>query len=362
MPAAKPAALLPMDIRTLKETPAELSAFVTRIWRSDYAGRMVIPLWSPEYLDWQLQMSTGDRRHLLAAYEGERLIGTLLGVPCPLLVNGERRTGLISSWLTIEPDARGAGLVPALKAEQVRRLEDDGGELILSYRYHGTRDSLADRPQPGADDDDTMDARWVGLWVRLLDARRAADWYLFPTDRLLTRFGSPFLRKLQHRSRTITVRDATEDDLEACLQILREAASSTTLAIAWDNDSLRHHLLGGTVNRGLVACRGEQVVGLLAYHLLPYLGREVADLAIIDLLQVDGMGHFERTAFLKAGLARMRDDGAILAVKMGLGDLPVAAMIDSSFIPRGRDSLQVLRWLKPQARTLLRGRQLVLWR
>jgi len=143
---------------------------------------------------------------------------------------------------------------------------------------------------------------------------------------------------------------------------VRRANAGATLAVDWDADSLRQHLLGGSVARGLVACRGEEIAGLVSYHVLPYLARTEHPLAIIDLLIMDELSWRQQVRFLKDCLGRMQQEGAIMAVKLVLGDLPVATMLEVGFIPRSRDSLQVLRWLTPAARTTLRGRQLVLWR
>lgn len=158
------------------------------------------------------------------------------------------------------------------------------------------------------------------------------------------------------------VRQVTAGDIEGCVALLRRANAGATLAVDWDADSLRQHLLGGSVARGLVACRGEEVSGLVSYHVLPYLARSERPLAVIDLLVVDELSWRQRVRFLKECLGHMQREGAIMAVKMGLGDLPVATMLEVGFIPRSRDSLQVLRWLTPAARTTLRGRQQVLWR
>jgi len=351
-----------MEIRTLEESPEELAAFVTGTWRADYGGRMVTPLWSAEYFDWQLELSKSpDRRQVLGAYRGTELIGALPGVHQTYLVGGEQRSGLLSSWLTVARPHRGAGVVRALKEEQSRRLQEGGGELILSYRYHGTRDSLADRPKK-SEGDNFFASRWVGNWVRLLDARRAAGWYLNGGDRWLTRLGHRLLGKLESRDPPVTVREVCEEDLEPCLQLLSRAAAGATLAIAWDKASLRHQLMGGGPARGLVACREDQIVGLMSYHLLPHLARTEEPLGMIDLLVMDLDRHRHRMDFLKAALKHIQNEGAILAVKMNLGDLRTLAMVDSGFIPRRRDSLEVLRWLTPQAHTSLQGRQLVLWR
>lgn len=351
-----------MEIRTLEESPEELAEFVTGTWRADYGGRMVTPLWSAEYFNWQLELSKSpERRQILGAYQGTELIGALLGVQQTFLVDSELRSGLLSSWLTVAPRHRGAGVVRALKAVQSQRLLDDGGELILSYRYHGTADSLADRPVQSAGDA-SFASRWVGNWVRLLDAKRAVGWYLREGDRWLTRLGHPFLGKLTVRNPSVTVRDVHEDDLEGCLQLLERAASDAAISIAWDTDSLRHQLMGGGPARGLVGCQGDRIVGFVSYHLLPHLARTEEPLAMIDLLLIEAERHRQRMDFLKAVLQRMQDDGAILAVKMNLGDLPRLAMVDAGFIPRRRDSLEVLRWLAPPARTSLHGKQLVLWR
>ncbi|MCA9098525.1 MAG: hypothetical protein KDA36_09070, partial [Planctomycetaceae bacterium] len=79
-----------LHITTLREDPVELSEFLIEVWKSDYAGKMPFPLWSAEYLDWQLRISTHpERNNLIGAYDADRLVAALLGTDYPFQIADE---------------------------------------------------------------------------------------------------------------------------------------------------------------------------------------------------------------------------------------------------------------------------------
>ncbi|HVJ69401.1 MAG TPA: GNAT family N-acetyltransferase, partial [Caulifigura sp.] len=157
-----------MEVRTYEGTARELSDFVIGVWRDAYAGRMQFPLWTAEYLDWQLDFgSPASRENLLAAYCDGQLAGVLLGwnYCCR---RGERRDpAVLSSWLSVRPEFRGRGVVKALKAEQDARMIAKGNGLIFAYRYYGSEYSLSKGPTPDQLASGRWDSRRVGFWVRI---------------------------------------------------------------------------------------------------------------------------------------------------------------------------------------------------
>src|SRR5690606_34896486 len=132
-------------------------------------GRMPFPLWSPEYLDWQLRLSDDPARtHILTAESDGQLVGELLGFLARFRLPGEGVVdGLISSWLSISPACRRLGMVRTLKAEQEVRAREAGAKLILAYRYVGSAASLSKPPTQRDVSTGEWSNRPVGFWVRV---------------------------------------------------------------------------------------------------------------------------------------------------------------------------------------------------
>ncbi len=250
-----------VEIRTFDGTAEEMHEFVVGVWRDSYAGRMSFPVWTPEYFRWQFDLTDpAVRNNQLAAYDGSRLVGTLFSIPLKFQTPRGEEQGSQGSWLTIHPDLRGQGIVPRLVEERVRRHRDRGAGLIVSYRFSGSRHSLAERPRPN-DPRDSRYLRRVGFWARVLDPSRAARWNISRFDRWLTRLGGLLQPAPRVRQATVTIRPYTPADLPGCLELVSRQLRVKELAIHWELQTLGR-LLGGGFGQCLVAVRDDQSPGI----------------------------------------------------------------------------------------------------
>lgn len=339
------------DVRPYDGTAEELSRFVVGTWRKDYEGKMAFPHWSPEYLQWQLRM--GDpaaRHHQLAAYDaGGKLVGALLGLPNTFRTPAGVLTGHHGSWLSIEPTCRGQGMVGDLTKERVNQQRLHGDGLVVGYRFFGSKHSLAERPNPKKPDPMRSFHAKLGFWARVLDTPRAAAWNVSPLESALTRVGGPFT---PHPPAKLApgVRPFAEADLPACAAVLSRRAERMPLSVEWTERDLRHHLLGSLLSQTFVAETEGQVRGLVNFHILPFLGRTEEPVGIFDIIATDELSAGERAGLVNAALHRMREQGAILALKLRCGDAPWGTMLRTHFVPRLPDSHLVLQWVDaPQA-------------
>jgi ribosomal protein S18 acetylase RimI-like enzyme len=351
-----------IEIRTFAGTPQELHEFVVSVWKESYDGQMAFPQWTAEYLDWQLDLGPGSSRDfVIAAYDGGRITGVLLACPFDFQTNAGVRGGILSSWLSIDPSFRGQGLVGRLKAEQARRLTERGGGLVFAYRYIGSRHSLSKPPTDADMQTGEWSTRKVGFWVRVLDARRAIAWYVDRANRVMTRLGSPFLLAPSAPKSSAVIRDYEPQDLPACLELVTSANAGRAFSIKWNTENLSRHCRGG-FGRCLVAERDGQVRGFVTFHVLPFQGRTVEPVGIIDVIAIDQLSGRERRAMIGSVLRRIAADGGILALRHWTGDAPVGAMLISGFIPLPRDSYEALRVIDGSPRVDLSGKQQILWR
>lgn len=336
----------------------ELARFVQRVWAHDYAGRMTYPGWTGEYLQWQLG-ETSDRHNLLAASVNDTLAGVLLGTDRNLRTPAGDITTSQWSWLSVDPQYRGMGIARLLDLERVRRQRNRNGELIVSYRYVGSRHSQAERP--------TAQTRYkqfhakLGFWARILDPDRFAQWHYKTFEGQLARWTRGFMPRIP-QSTELPIRPATPDDLDSCVDLLRTSSSTMSLSVDWDVDSLGKQLFGSPLSQSLVMRDQDRVIGLVNYHRLPFHARTVENVAVIDILAFLPQSHRSMIALLQATLAQMRDQGVILALKLRSGDAPFWPMLRTGFVPQPADSYLVLQWLREPVELSRRSPMRLLWR
>ncbi len=352
-----------MEIRTYEGSEHELADFVCGAWRNLYGGRMAIPLWTPEYFAWQVDFEDPvSRNHLIAAYDGSQLVGTILGIPFEFRTNGQTWSGTQGSWLSVHPDYLRRGLGSQMRQEMLQRHSDEGRLAQVGFVFYGSRRSLAPSFWKKQRELGTTILRRAGFWVRVLDADRAAGWNPKRGEALMTRL----LRKTVWSPRvgagSLTIRPFAPGDLDDCVALAQESADSTDLALAWQPKNLLRHLHGGGVGRSLVAADGERIRGFVSYHCLPFLGKTIEPVGVIDLLVLDRLKGSEQNRLLNVMLDDMKGQGAILALRIRLGDVAVRPLIRAGFVPRPADSLVVISWAG-EPRPVTRTRHFhLLWR
>lgn len=352
-----------ISIRTFEGDVAELREFVVSSWGHDYAGKMAYPLWPNEYFDWQLGLSAGvSRNHLIAAYDENKLVGCVLGIPYQFRIPAGIRKGTVGSWLSVAPEARRLGIASQLKTELLKRHADEGAAFQVGYRYFGSKYSKGKTFWKNDPLSSTQFLGKVGFWIRILDAPRAAAWNYSRLDRIMIRLAATWYPGPKIREGTVSVRPYTVDDLDACVALIQKQTSAMTLAMHWEADTLGRHLHPDGFGRSLVAERDGKVVGFVGYHSLPFQGLTVDKVGVIDVIQTEGMSFFESRCLIDAMLLDLKKLGAVVAIKLRVGDYPAPAMMSLGFVPRPTDSHLVVNWATERSPIPTSGIKHVIWR
>ncbi|MEZ6057833.1 MAG: GNAT family N-acetyltransferase [Planctomycetaceae bacterium] len=352
-----------IQIRSFDGEIEELQQFIVSTWSHDYAGKMAFPLWPTEYFNWQLGINAGvSRDHLLAAYDDGKLVGCVLGVPYKFQIPSGILTGTLGSWLSIAPESRRLGIASQLKAEIIARHAAEGSAFQLGYRYFGSKHSKGSRFWK---DDPLSPSQFlgrVGFLVRVLDAPRAAAWNVNMLDRVMIRLFSTWYPGPKQRQSTVTVRPYVPDDLPECLTLIHQQTEPMSLSLRWEADTLGRHLQPGSTGRSLVAVREGRVVGFVAYHAIPFQGLTTEPVGVIDIVQTTGMSFGEQRCLVDAMLYDLKNLGAVLALKLRIGDYGVASLLSLGFVPRAADSHLVANWATPRLPIPSSGNRHILWR
>lgn len=337
-----------IEIRSFEGNAAELSDFVVGIWRKTYEGRMPFPLWSAEYFDWQFGLGDGlPRDHMLTAYDGSRIAGTLLGIPFQFHHVRREFTGTIGGWLTVDPEYRRQGVGSKLREELLRVHAAQGMDGQLGYVYLGSQSAQGNpfwktKPQQGSH----QPLKKLGFWARVLNARRAAKWNYHRVEAWLTRAASPLT--FAPSSKPVPgIRPYAPADLSDCLMLVRDISLATDLGILWSADNLARHLEGRGMGRCMVYEVDGRIRGLCAYHVLPFLGRVAEPVGVIDLLAGGDLTTRQQVALLNRCLHDMKESGAVLATKLRSGDVHWPTFVRCGFVPTPVDHFLCMVWVDP---------------
>ena len=271
------------EITDFRGTSEELATFVTNTWTEAYAGKMPFPVWDAEFFDWQFRLSTDHpSKRLLAAYKDDQLTAVLLGANFEFRTPAGIHPGAHWSWLSIASGFRGHGLATALDAARVQREKQLGSELIVSYRYIGSKHSLAERPNEKTSTKRFL--RKVGFWARVLSPHKLAEWNLNRTEGWLTKIASPLIPVPKTKKTEAAIRGYQDSDLQSCQKLIRDASADKPVAIHWSEAELQHQLAGHPITNTMVLEQGDTIAGMINWHVIPFHGRTIAPVAIIDMI------------------------------------------------------------------------------
>ncbi|MBS0265484.1 MAG: GNAT family N-acetyltransferase [Planctomycetes bacterium] len=352
------------EIREYEGSPAELSDFMFTHWSATYRGKMVVPRWTADYLRWQLRMDDPSfRRHIVVAYKGTQLAGVLAHVPLEIHLIGQRFRASQQSWLTVAQEFRRQGVGQAMADRSVAIHRERGCAFHVGYTYFGHKISLGPKFVRDTQSKHVNSIRNAGFWVRVLDPAKSAAWNINPWEAWATRLATPLFPRLGRPTNTaLTIRPAEPRDLDTCLALVNRETSQCDLRIAWDADSMSRQLGLQGYSHALVAEEGGQVRGLITFHILPMTGHFEAPVGIIDIVGVSELSKTARNAVVDAALLSLQELGAIVALKLRVGDYPPGLFLRLGWMIRPPDSHVVVDWISVPRPAHEFSRLHLLWR
>jgi len=326
-----------IETRTYEGGAAELGQFAQRVWRGTYEGRMMLPVWDDQYFDWQLLSDRpGGRNYLVAAYDGTKLVGSLLGEQFRFRLHDREFDATMGSWLTVDPEYRRQGVGTLLFEEQRRRHLEHNAVFHLGYGYVGAADSLGPRFWQSFPAN-TVNLGKVGFWTRVFDHKAVSKWDLALRDRLGARMMGFFQSHRPEPSNPAAVRPYRPADLPACLKLSHGLLDNVDMGYVWSEERLAHQLSYQGRPRTLVAEENGQVTGFINYYLMDFIGRHPIHAAMVDLLAFGTMPLAARINLLQAAMAQMVDEGAKLALMLRLPCYPWWPMMRTGWVALPRD-------------------------
>ncbi|WP_013627182.1 GNAT family N-acetyltransferase [Rubinisphaera brasiliensis] len=327
-----------IEIRSFDQPTEELSEFVVSTWLASYRGKMSVPRWSARYFDWQFAGADNAREYVISAWSDGRLVGALVGLPFPLLWEGEEHLGVHGSWLSVDREFRREGVASKL-AQRMNEVQQERGCVgRLGYAFQGARVSLGPRfwkkSQP-----DTHLVRPMRLWARIINPRKVSRWSNKRFEQILLSGIPKATCAIGKPDSSVNVRSYTEADRPACARLINAQASQADLAALWTDQRLDAHLSYPDVAKTLVVERDGNVVGFISYHFLPLVLQGEVESAVIDLLSTEELTSKETRSLLNTALRSMQDEQVDLVLMREFAGQPNAELLRTRFVPQLAESL-----------------------
>jgi GNAT superfamily N-acetyltransferase len=298
---------------------------------------MPVPLWTGDWMQWELFGGiAADRELLVAAYDRARLVGVLPAKPVDYHYRGDRFRGTFGSYFSVHPDYENHGVPLKLQIEQRRRHRRLGYPCNTGFVYVGS-DVAKGKDFWLKQSKLVMPIRKIGLWARPLDHTVVSRFELSRRDR----WGTHLLRCLHpapkdHASR-IGLRPYQEGDLHTCLRLAQAWSDTAEFGHCWDRPTLSRQLQFKDVVRTLVVERAGRVAGFVTYGVLELLGRRPLTAGVIDFLCLDALPFADRKRALSTVLFEMRRAGVHVALALRSSCLAKFPMLANGFIPLPRE-------------------------
>lgn len=295
-----------IEIRTFEGDEQELSDFTLSIWRKWYAGKMPVPLWSPQYFRREL-LCDGTRTYLVAAYDGKKIVGSHPMRPQRIWLRGAERDASWGSYLTVDPEYRRQGVARLMQEEQERRHRERGVAVDFGYLYVRTARSMGRKFWLNAPAGTTR-VRNMGTWGRALDHRTVAQFEYYWTESWGARaFG--LVQRPPKCPDLSGIRSYSSADLTACAELVRQRSLAVDLGYLWSDQELARFLQFEDLSRTLVAEHEGRVAGLVNYFRLGFLGRREMPVGVIDFVVLDRLPRAMQVRLLRATLVQMQSEG-----------------------------------------------------
>ena len=320
-----------IEIRTFDGDTQELAAFCTGSWRKRYEGRMPVPLWYPEFLEWELLRDDhADRRFLVAAYDRQRLVGVLPARPARFHLHGQPVSGTWGSFFGVDPEYENQGVSLKLDLEQRRRHRDHQAQVFMGYVYLGSQ--VAKGKEYWLRQRSVKIIGKLGLWARLIDHQAVSDFEFSRRDRWATRALGWFQGPPRNAANAEGIRPFRPADLPECLKLAQQMSADAEFGYEWNEGSLLRQFAFGQVARTLVAEVSGHVAGFLSYCRLQFLGRRTITAGVIDFLSLGGLSSRMQQDLLRSALCEMAEAGCHVALLLRVSGYPALPLRRAGFI------------------------------
>jgi GNAT superfamily N-acetyltransferase len=339
----------------------EAARFSIHCWRTAYDKVTFYPVWTVNYMRWQLfEPPVPERIHLLGAYLKNRLVGFFAAEEMTFRMSAGSRLGTMSSWLSIDPAHAREGVGAALQRAMWEWQASRGAAFMIGYvaapRMRQRGRTFWTARIPGA----SLHAR-PAFWGHIFDTAAVAAAEFSAWEAL----GARLLKYMQRppiAEDSASVRNYSKDDLAACCAIFQAAEAAAEFGYIWDDARRAHQLSFPGLAHTLVLDRGQGVEAFVNYSTLELVGRAPVRCAIIDFVAHRPGSAEPFVAFVRACAGWLGQEGHDLALILGPPVHSGVTLLQAGFLPLPPMQSLIFLPVDPAARMPRARRMHLHWR
>ncbi|HDT13573.1 MAG TPA: GNAT family N-acetyltransferase [Candidatus Aminicenantes bacterium] len=311
-------------------------------WRDEYGAASFPNFYRPAFLRYLFDRIPEEKKdHLMAAYKDGEIVAFLANLPQRFHFQGGLYAAVYSCLLVVRKEFLRRGLALEMIRAAVELNKKHGYDFSLLTLERGHR-STAMMEKLKAQGHRIERVRRSGVMARVLDLDRVdgaegLKGYEKTAIKILGAHRPP------KAAPGVTLRDYHPSDLDACHALLERHKDTVRLALAWDRRDLAVELDRPEVARTLVWERDGAIRALVNFIRHDQLGERVERYAWINHVAFPDLAPGERAAFLRAYLARIREDGYVATVDFGKRGWPAGPFYRARFIPYPR-AVNLVSW------------------
>jgi len=331
-----------VSIETFRGDYENLERMARLSWRDEYGDASFPNFYRPEFLRYLFgRIPPEEKDHLLAAYQGDEIVGFLANLPQRFHLRGKFYRAIYSCLLVTRKEFLRKGIAMALIQEALktnRKYAYDFALLTLETGHRSTKLMEKFRHEG-------QRLEWVrktNVIARVLDLGRvAASEGLKGWEKGAIRFlGS---HRPPKKAPRLPLRPYAPADLDSCLRLLDRYRETVTLALAWDRQGLAAELAYPGVSETLVAEKEGRVEGMINFIRHEHLGTTKESWAWINHVAYPDLSGQERYAFVQAYLKFIHEAGFVGTIEWNRKYYPLRPFYRSRFFPYFR-AVNLVSW------------------
>jgi GNAT superfamily N-acetyltransferase len=311
-------------------------------WRDEYGQASFPNFYRPAFLRYLFDRIPASKKdHLGAAYKGGEIVAFLANLPQKFHLRGHVYSAIYSCLLVVRKEYLRQGIALDLIRAAVEGNKKYNYDFSLLTLETGHRSTLM-MDKLRAEGNRIERIRKSGVMARILDLDRV------DASEDLKGYEKAVIRLIgAHRppkaAPGFALREYRASDLDACHALLERYRQTVALARVCDKAELAPELDYPDVARTLVWEKDGRVQAMINFILHDHLGKKVERWAWINHVAFPDLAPAEQASFLRAYLARIREDGFIGTIDFTKRGWPAGPFYRARFIPYPR-AVNLVSW------------------
>ena len=331
-----------ISIGTFKGDYEGLERMAHASWRDEYGQASFPNFYRPAFLRYLFDRIPASKKdHLGAAYKDGEIVAFLANLPQRFDLRGRVTNAIYSCLLVVRKEFLRKGIALDLIRAAVEVNKKYGYDFSLLTLETGHRSTLM-MDKLRAEGNRIERIRKSGVMARILDLGRV------DASEDLKGYEKAAIRLIgAHRppkaAPGFALREYRASDLDACHALLERYRQTVALARVCDKAELAPELDYPDVARTLVWEKDGRVQAMINFILHDHLGKKVERWAWINHVAFPDLAPAEQASFLRAYLARIREDGFIGTIDFTKRGWPAGPFYRARFIPYPR-AVNLVSW------------------